>query len=403
MTLPKGWKQVTLADIASKERNAIVDGPFGSNLKLSDYVADGVPVLQGKNITGNEFQWFDVRFISHEKANELKRSLVREGDILIVKIGSIGYSARINDLKGYTHALIPANLCKVTPNPEIVDVPYLLHFLKSPQSVQFLVSNASATSQPALSLEKIKQLPVLLPPLPEQQRIAAILDRADRLRRTRRYAAQLSESFLQAVFVRMFGGLISNPLGFPIELLGDICDVRDGTHESPSYVQVGYPLVTSKNLANGFVDLSEVNLISEEDYNKANKRSKVDKGDIIMPMIGTIGNPVLIEYEPQYAIKNVALIKFVEGSPNAKYIRQLLSGYYFEFLISRLNRGGTQKFIALDDIRNFAIPLPPLALQEKFARIVQQFERLRAQQREAERQAEHLFQTLLKRAFSGEG
>src|SRR5215472_5118154 len=75
--LPASWRWTTLDAVAAQVPNAIVDGPFGSNLKLDDYVDDGIPVLQGKNITSDRFRWFDVRFISHRKADELKRSAVR--------------------------------------------------------------------------------------------------------------------------------------------------------------------------------------------------------------------------------------------------------------------------------------------------------------------------------------
>ena len=102
--------------------------------------------------------------------------------------------------------------------------------------------------------------------------------------------------------------------------LNDVCDVRDGTHDSPMYVEDGYPLVTSKNIIDGKLDLSVVNYITEDDYNKINERSKVDIGDIIMPMIGTIGNPYLVEQYTDFAIKNVALIKFNTGKVSNKYI-----------------------------------------------------------------------------------
>ena len=108
--LPKNWKLTDLEGIAAPVKNAIVDGPFGSNLKISDYVDEGVPVLQGKNITQDSFRWFDVRYISEKKAEELKRSSVRVGDILIVKIGSIGYSAILDDLNGHDFAIIHAGI-----------------------------------------------------------------------------------------------------------------------------------------------------------------------------------------------------------------------------------------------------------------------------------------------------
>jgi type I restriction enzyme S subunit len=106
------------------------------------------------------------------------------------------------------------------------------------------------------------------------------------------------------------GAKVAGRPRWPMVKLGDILDVRDGTHDSPTYVSEGFPLVTSKNIVNGQLDLSVVSYISENDYNQINMRSKVEKGDIIMPMIGTIGNPLLIIEEPFFAIKNVALFKF---------------------------------------------------------------------------------------------
>ena len=138
--------------------------------------------------------------------------------------------------------------------------------------------------------------------------------------------------------------------------LSELCDVRDGTHDSPEYVQEGYPLVTSKNIVDGRLDLTVVNYISEKDYNHINERSKVDLGDIIMPMIGTIGNPHLIEAIPEFAIKNVALIKFPKSDVSNKFIYYFLQSDAFKTYVAENNRGGTQKFLSLKDIRNMDIP-----------------------------------------------
>ncbi len=232
-----------------------------------------------------------------------------------------------------------------------------------------------------------------------QKKISEKLAQADHFCRLRRYMLETSKSFLPALFIKTFGDLWTNIHGFEIFRLGDICDVRDGTHDSPKYQAEGFPLVTSKNLVNGYIDLSGADLISKEEYEKANKRSKVDRGDILMPMIGTIGNPVLVENEPNYAIKNVALIKFLKDSPERIYIREILKSSYFDLITSRNSRGGTQKFIALGDIRDFPIPVPPKSLQSKFVNITQKYERIKAAQVEALRQAEHLFQSLLQQAF----
>jgi type I restriction enzyme S subunit len=149
--------------------------------------------------------------------------------------------------------------------------------------------------------------------------------------------------------------------------LGDVCDVRDGTHDSPKYVDHGYPLVTSKNVANGYIDIKDVNYISKEDYNKIIVRSGVDDGDIIMPMIGTIGNPIVVNKTFDFAIKNVALVKFVGNNVLNKYVFYVLTSNIFKRYIERKNRGGTQKFISLGNIRNFSIPVPPLETQKKIA------------------------------------
>ncbi len=145
--------------------------------------------------------------------------------------------------------------------------------------------------------------------------------------------------------------------------LGDICDVRDGTHDSPTYVNEGYPLVTSKNIVNGKLDLSTVNYITFEDYSKINERSNVDSGDIIMPMIGTIGNPYIVEEFTDFAIKNVALIKFNNNLINNKYIYYFLNSGKFKEYINENNKGGTQKFLSLKDIRNMEITVPDLRSQ----------------------------------------
>ena len=206
----------SLEDIAE----SIVDGPFGSNLKTSDYVESGVPVLQGKNITGNQFVWKEVRYVSYTKAEQLKRSSTIVGDHLLIKIGSIGYSAMLDDLNGHPFAIIPANLARVRPNRSLVDDRYLHHVLTSDEVVRYFQRVASKTAQPALSLEKIKATQIPLPPLAEQKRIAAILDAADALRAKRREALAQLDSLLQATFLEMFGDCDRPPISIGAPTFG---------------------------------------------------------------------------------------------------------------------------------------------------------------------------------------
>jgi len=150
------------------------------------------------------------------------------------------------------------------------------------------------------------------------------------------------------------------------KILGKISDVRDGTHDSPKYYDSGYPLITSKNLlANGMIDFQNVNLILEEDYININKRSKVNIGDILFGMIGTIGNPVIVKQEG-FAIKNVALIKEQKILLN-KFLIHYLKSSFVEKQFYKQNTGGTQKFIALGIIREMIINLPCFEEQIKIA------------------------------------
>ena len=155
--------------------------------------------------------------------------------------------------------------------------------------------------------------------------------------------------------------------------LSDVCDVRDGTHDSPKYVANGYPLVTSKNIIDGKLDLSVVNYLSKDDYDKINERSKVDSGDIIMPMIGTIGNPFLVDDFSDFAIKNVALIKFPKKDVINRFVLYFFKSLAFERYIAKNNKGGTQKFLSLGDIRN--VPIPKFCF-EKQTEIVNNLDKL---------------------------
>lgn len=164
---------------------------------------------------------------------------------------------------------------------------------------------------------------------------------------------------------------------FELVKLEDICDVRDGTHDSPSYVMEGFPLVTSKNIIDGKIDFTNVNLISKEDLDKINKRSLVEDGDIIMPMIGTIGNPIIVKKEREFGIKNVALIKFNQKSKvNNVYLKYILGSEQInQFFLSEA-KGVAQKYISLGLLRSTEIPLPPLEIQQQIVAEIEGYQKI---------------------------
>lgn len=217
-----------------------------------------------------------------------------------------------------------------------------------------------------ISKKIVEAFPVIVPSLYEQQAIATELDTVQKM--IDGYKAQIADldALVQSIFLDMFGDPVTNPKGWEKHILNRICDVRDGTHDSPKYIDNGIPLITSKNIVNGKIDYSDAKNISISDADAINKRSKVNNGDIIMPMIGAIGHPIIVEEVRPFCIKNVALIKFHNPNVLNIYIKHLLSSSSFDEYMHKINKGVAQKFISLKVIRNFSIPLPPLSLQQQF-------------------------------------
>jgi len=170
--IPSSWEWGVVSDVGASRKNAIVDGPFGSNLKVSDYLEGGpVPVLTTKNLEGN---YENVRYISQEKFEELERSAVYPGDILMAKIGSCGktgiYPANMPP------AMIPANLLKVTLN-ESFDLKYVYYYFNSKFFQDTLRTIIKATAQPAFGVTNFRRLPLPIAPLEQQKRIVAEIEK----------------------------------------------------------------------------------------------------------------------------------------------------------------------------------------------------------------------------------
>ncbi len=160
------------------------------------------------------------------------------------------------------------------------------------------------------------------------------------------------------------------PTGWNWSRLGTCLDVRDGTHDTPRYVAEGVPLVTSKNLSNGKIDFTTAKLISREDIQVINQRSKVESGDIMYAMIGSIGNPVLYQGNDEFSIKNMALFKRVSNGMDMEYV------YWFLVLVQedmkKAASGGVQSFVSLGYLRNYLIPVPPIAEQKRICSTIGQ-------------------------------
>jgi len=171
-------------------------------------------------------------------------------------------------------------------------------------------------------------------------------------------------------------------------------NVADGTHDTPKPLDIGEYLITSKHIIGGKVDLSNAYMISTNDFEKINLRSKVDKWDVLITMIGTVGEVVLIDHEPNYAIKNIGLFKCGEET-KARWLKYYLQSPPGKAEIQSRMGGTTQEYIALGELRKLPIPLPPLPEQKAIASVLSslddKIDLLHRQNKTLEAMAETLF------------
>jgi len=288
-----------------------------------------------------------------------------QGTVILSSRAPIGKTA-IAGCEMYCNQGFKNLICSDKINPR-----YLYWFLTC--NTEYLNSLGRGATFKEISKEIVANIEIPLLAMGQQIAIAEKFEKVSELIALRKEQLAKLDRLVKSRFIELFGDTILNPFGWDKNMLGSVCDVRDGTHDSPQYYETGYPLVTSKNVTGGKIDLTDCSLICKADFDKINERSKVDIGDIIMPMIGTVGKPVVVDIEPNFAIKNVALIKFKTDSKVLNiYIRALLQSDYFEDAVLSKVRGGTQKFISLGDIRKLEVLVPPMEIQKQFVAFVEQ-------------------------------
>ena len=314
------------------------------------------------------------RQITDAALAKVKLQRLPKGTVLLSSRAPIGKVA-ICDVDMYCNQGFKNCICS-----DLVYNKYLFYFLKDKK--EYLNSLGRGATFKEISKGIVEKVIVPLPPKPTQLSIVSELDKLNELIQIKKEQLKDYDALAQSIFYEMFGDPVVNEKGWEVKKLMEVCDVRDGTHDSPKYVESSnYMLITSKNIVNRAISFDDVNYITEEDYNNINKRSKVDNGDILMPMIGTIGNPVIVYLDNlhKFSIKNVALIKFLHNTSILnRYLLELMISESFRRYLLSLNKGGTQKFVALGTIRRMDIILPPLPLQHSFAQKIEQIERQKA-------------------------
>ncbi len=364
------WEQRKLGGIIDKLTG-------GASIAPDDYVNEGVRTIpkgavndtgiadmSGCKYVSDEF--FKKNISSKTSTGELVTSL-RD---LVPTAPNMGRIVRITgDSEDF---LMPQGVYSIILK-ENYDEDFLIAYSNSPEYRKIISTEKNGSTQVHIRNGEFLNINIPVPSYYEQKKIGESIKNLDNLITLHQRKCDELKNYKKGLLQQMFPlpGESTPRIRFPgftdaweQRKLSDISDVRDGTHDSPSYLSEGHPFVTSKNVKDGYINYDDIQYISDEDFEAINKRSKVDINDILMGMIGTIGNLALIRTEPDFAIKNVALIKDTKQVSYMYLYHYLQSPSTERQLLSGLD-GGTQKFVSLKNIRELNIMVPSEAEQIK--------------------------------------
>ena len=342
--IPEKWELKTFGDVLS----------IGSGKDYKHLNAGDIPVYG----TGGLMTFVDQYLFDGESVGIGRKGTIDKPVLLKGKFWTV-------DTLFYTHSFKGV-------------IPYFIFTVF--QSIDWRRYN-EATGVPSLSKVIIEKIPLLVPPLPEQQKIAEILstvdEKIDIIDQQIAETEELKKGLMQRLLTKGIGHteFKDSPLGkipksWEVKKLGEVCDVRDGTHDSPKYHKEGVPFITSKNLTDTKLSFDDVKFISEEDHASFSKRSHVENGDILFGMIGTVGKPVIVNEDFSFSIKNVALLKFADSrSLNNVFALNVLKSVIVDEQFKKVSNGGVLNFVALGNIRNLLFPVPPLTEQLKMSKL----------------------------------
>ncbi len=329
-----------------------------------------------------------------------KRLRPLTGDVLLTIVGTIGRAAIVEEQRDL---VFQRSVCVLRTNADRLLPNYLRFALESPSVQQQLVRETHQSAQGGVYLEALNDVEIPLRPLAEQQRVVDILERADRLRRLRRYALELSDAFLPAVFLEIFGDPRTSSHNFDTGSIDDVVQsCQYGTSERSNPDRRGYPVLGMGNITStGEVDLTEFAYVDLPEADFVSLRLQRD--DIIFNRTNStelVGKTACWRSDMEAVLASYLVRIRLRAAVHPLFFVALLNTAYFKELFRlRCKKAVGQSNISPTLLKEFRIFVPPLSLQERFARLAERHDVLRKRQREALRQADHLFQSVLRRAF----
>lgn len=377
-----------------------------------EYLESGIPILQSKHITKGFLNLEDTKYLSEKDYLKYKdKYQANIDDVLVCNIGTIGKSLRIDKAEKF---LIAWNLFLIKLDNTKLYSQYFAHYLNHLSDQNYFDKFLTGGTVKFINKKTMGNIQVPLPPLPQQQKIANILDAADALRQNDKALIAKYDELTQALFLDMFGDPVSNPKGWDVVKLKDISTkIHSGNTPkggSEVYVETGITFFRSQNVWKKRLVYEDIAFIDQETHSKMMKSSLKHK-DILMTKTGRIntensslGRAAIYLGEDDKANVNghVYLIRLKKGALNEFVLHILTTKEYRGHIRSVCVGGIDKRQLNKEHIENFPIINPDIDLQIRFSKQLEVIEEQKAIAQKSLEKSESLFNSLLQKAFKGE-
>lgn len=339
----------------------------GNTPKTSDnqnYASSDISFVKPSDIDDNELtDLHSSEYHISEYARDKARILPPQS-ILVTCIGIVG-KVGINAIECAFNQQINA----IIPDSRKCNYRYLAYAIQHEKPK--LQSIANAPVVPILNKSQFSDIQVPLPPLEEQRKIAAVLDKVSDLIAKRRQQLDKLDELIKARFVEMFGTEQQK------KALSDICCIiTDGTHQPPKFISDGIPFLFVSNIVSNQITYETEKYISEETYNELIKRTPIELGDILLSTVGSYGHPAIVKEDRRFLFqRHIAYLKPKHDIVQSQYLHAALLSNIAQRQIESKVKGVAQKTLNLSEIRKIVLPVPPMDRQLYFCRYIEQTEK----------------------------